>query len=83
MEMKELGFFLLGAAVGAVAALMFDPSSGQELRSQIQTSAEKDLERLQAEWEKGMQKANEQLAQMQAELKQALQREEAESPVQE
>lgn len=81
--MKELGFFLLGAAVGAIAALMFAPSSGAELRSQIQTSAEKDLEKLQAEWEKGMQKTNEQLAQMQAELKQALQRAEADSPVQE
>ena len=81
--MKELGFFLLGAALGAVAALLFAPSSGADLRAQIQTTAEKDLERLQSEWEKGMQKTNEQLVQMQAELKQALQREDAGSPVQE
>ena len=79
--MKELGFFLLGAAVGAVAALMFAPASGEELRAQIQTSAEKDLERLQAEWEKGMEKTNEQIAKMQAELKQALKSAEEEIPV--
>ena len=78
--MKELAFFLLGAVFGAVAALMFAPASGAELRAQIQTTAEKDLERLQAEWEKNMQKTNEQLAKMQADLKQALQREEAGSP---
>ncbi|MFN2220608.1 MAG: YtxH domain-containing protein [Anaerolineae bacterium] len=81
--MKELGFFLLGAAVGAVAALMLAPSSGEELRAQIQSTAEKDVERLQAEWEKGMEKTNEQIAKLQADVKQALQREEAESPVQE
>jgi chaperonin cofactor prefoldin len=40
------------------------------------------LERLQAEWEKNMQKTNEQLAKMQAALKQALQREEAGNPAQ-
>ena len=78
--MKELVIFLLGAVFGAVAALMFAPASGAELRAQIQTTAEKDLERLQAEWEKNMQKTNEQLAKMQADLKQALQREEAGSP---
>ena len=81
--MKELVFFLLGAVVGAVAALMFAPASGAELRAQIQTTAEKDFERLQAEWEKNMQKTNEQIAKLQADVKQALQREEAGSPVQE
>ena len=81
--MKELVFFLLGAAVGAVAALMFAPASGEELRAQIQTTAGKDFERLQAEWEKNMKKTNEQIAKLQADVKQALQREEAGSPVQE
>lgn len=82
--MKEIVIFLLGAVFGAVIALMFAPASGAELRAQIQTTAEKDLERLQAEWEKNMQKTNEQLAKMQADLKQALQqgRSEAEETVQ-
>lgn len=71
--MREMVFFLLGAAVGAAAALMFAPSSGAELRAQIQTAAEKDLERLQAEWEKGLQRTNDKLDQLQADLKEAVQ----------
>ena len=70
--MKELMFFPLGATVGAVAALLFAPASGAELRAQIQTAAERDLDRLQSEWEKGMQRTNEKLDKLQAELKQAL-----------
>jgi gas vesicle protein len=70
--MKEMAFFLLGAAVGAVAALMFAPASGSELRAQIQTAAERDLERLQSDWQKGMEKTNEKLDKLQADLKQAL-----------
>ena len=70
--MKELIFFLLGVMVGAVAALMFAPASGAELRAQIQTVAERDLDRLQSEWEKGMQRTNEKLDRLQADLKQAL-----------
>ena len=69
--MKEMAFFLLGAAVGAVAALMFAPASGSELRAQIQTAAERDLERLQSDWQKGMEKTNEKLDKLQADLKQA------------
>ena len=71
--MKELVFFVLGAAVGAVAALMFAPKSGAELRAQLQTAAERDLERLQSEWEKGLQVTNEKVDKLQADLKQALQ----------
>ena len=77
--MKELVFFLLGTAVGAVAALMFAPSSGAELRAQLQTAAEKDLERLQSEWEKGLQKTNEKVDKLQADLKQAMQQAQSEA----
>jgi gas vesicle protein len=70
--MKEMLFFVLGAVVGAAVALMFAPASGAELRAQIQTTAERDLERLQSEWEKGLQKTNERLDKLQAELKQGL-----------
>lgn len=77
--MKEIVFFLLGAAAGAVIALMFAPTSGAELRDQIQATAEKDLERLQSDWQKGMQKTNEKLDGLQADLKQALRREQDEA----
>ena len=43
--------FLLGALVGAAIALLYAPSSGVELRSQIKTEADIRLEKLAAEWE--------------------------------
>ena len=77
--MREFVFFVLGVAVGAVAALMFAPSSGAELRAQIQTAAEKEAGRLQSEWQDGMEKTNEKLDKLQADLKQALQRAESQA----
>ena len=77
--MKEMVFFLLGAAVGAVVALMLAPKSGAELRAQIQTTAEKDRDRLQSEWQAGMQRTNEKLDKLQADLKQALHKEQGET----
>jgi gas vesicle protein len=76
--MKEMIYFLLGAAVGAIFALLFAPQSGQELRANIQTTAEKDLGKLQAEWQTGMKKTQERLDQMQSDLKKALQQDEPE-----
>jgi gas vesicle protein len=70
--MKETVIFLLGAMVGAAVALMFAPSSGSELRAQIQSTAERDLERLQSEWQQGLDKTHEKLDTPQADLKQAL-----------
>ena len=71
--MKEIVYFVLGAAVGAIVALLFAPKSGVELRADIQATAEKDFSKLQADWQATMAKTNERLDQMQAELKQALQ----------
>ncbi len=61
----------MGAAVGAVAALLFAPKSGAELRADLQATAEKDKARLQEEWQAAMAKTNEQVDKMQAELKAA------------
>ena len=47
--MKYIVSFFLGAAVGAVAALLYAPSSGEELRDRIRSEAEDDLTRLQSE----------------------------------
>jgi gas vesicle protein len=46
--------FLFGVTVGAVAALLFAPKSGEELRTQIKTEADAKLEMLSTEWEKTM-----------------------------
>ena len=72
--MKEIVYFVLGAAVGATLALLFAPASGRELRANFQATAEEDAAKLQAEWQAAMAKTNERLGQMQAELKQSLQR---------
>ena len=55
--MKDIFIFILGAAVGAILALLFAPQSGQELRSKIQDTAEKDWQKVQAEWQAGQEKA--------------------------
>ena len=37
--MKDIFYFILGAAVGAIFALLFAPQSGEELRMKIQDTA--------------------------------------------
>jgi gas vesicle protein len=71
--MKEMAYFVLGAAVGAMVALLYAPKSGKELRADIQGAAEKDLSQLQAEWQSTMVQVNQRLDQMHADLKQASQ----------
>jgi gas vesicle protein len=46
---------LVGGVIGAVTALLFAPSSGEELRENIKTQADTQYVKLQGEWEKGKQ----------------------------
>lgn len=51
-----IGFILgtlLGAAIGSIVALLFAPSSGEELRANIKTQADTQYARLQDQWQKG------------------------------
>ena len=66
--------FVFGAAIGAVVGLLVAPKSGKELRADLQATAEKDLSKLQAEWQAAMAKTNERLDQIQADLKKATQK---------
>ena len=66
--MKDVFYLLLGAAIGAIIALLFAPESGQELRANIRSTADKDLGKLQAEWQTAMAKTHERLDQIQADL---------------
>ena len=66
--MKDVFYLLLGAAIGAIIALLFAPESGQELRANIQSTADKDLQKLQAEWNAATAKTHERLDQIQADL---------------
>lgn len=40
---KKLNGFVLGAALGSVAALLFAPKSGRELRQELQSKANQQL----------------------------------------
>jgi gas vesicle protein len=69
---------LLGAAIGAIIALLFAPESGQELRTDIRATADKDLQKLQSEWQTALAKTHERLDQIQVDLNQALHRTQSE-----
>ena len=71
--MKEIFYFLLGASVGAVIALLFAPQSGEELRANLQSTADRNWQAIQAEWQAGMGKIQTHLDQIQSDLKQVQQ----------
>lgn len=52
--LKVLISFIVGAAVGAAAALLFAPSSGEDLRHHLHDVAEADRERMRSEYQRGM-----------------------------
>ena len=52
--MKSIFAFIVGAAVGAIAALLYAPQSGEELRARIREEAELERQRLQAQYERGL-----------------------------
>ena len=72
--MKDVFYLLLGAAIGAIIALLFAPESGQELRADIRATADKDLGKVQAEWQTALAKTHQRLDQMRADLNTALSR---------
>ena len=45
---------VFGAAIGSIVALLFAPSSGEELRTNLKTQADTQYAKLQDEWQKGM-----------------------------
>jgi gas vesicle protein len=66
--MKYALSFLLGAAMGAMVALLFAPSSGAELRTNIKTQADTQYARLQDEYQKGMQEMHAKMDKISSEL---------------
>ncbi len=53
--MKYALGFLLGAVVGAAVALLYAPSTGEELRANIKSQANTQYAGLQDKWQTGMQ----------------------------
>ena len=66
--MKYALSFLLGAVMGAAVALLFAPSSGEELRTNIKTQADTQYAQLQDEYQKGMQEMHTKMDKMSSEL---------------
>jgi gas vesicle protein len=76
--MKNLFYFLFGATVGALAALIMAPKSGEELRGDLQQRASSlDMQRLQKSYEQGLAEVNKRLEQVQVQLKKNQKLEEA------
>jgi len=67
--MKDILYFIVGATVGALVALMMAPKSGQELRGDIQQRANVDFQKVQQSYEQGLQEINQKMTQIQAQLK--------------
>jgi gas vesicle protein len=68
--MKYAVSLLLGALLGATIALLFAPSSGEELRSNIKTQTDIQVARAREEWQKGVQGLQEQVNKLNREQKQ-------------
>ncbi len=70
--MKYVLSFVLGTAFGALAggliALLFAPSSGEELRSNIKTKADAEYIKLQDDWQKSRQEMQMRMDKMSSEL---------------
>jgi gas vesicle protein len=59
---------IFGALAGAVIALLFAPSSGEELRGNIKAGADANYAKLQDQWQKGMQGMQAQMDKMSSDL---------------
>ena len=80
--MKYAVSLLLGALLGALIALLFAPSSGQELRSNIKTQADVQATRARDEWNKSLRGIQERVNKLNNERKQpAIEPMEAEATV--
>jgi gas vesicle protein len=70
--MKYILSFILGttfgALGGAIVALLFAPSSGEDLRSNIKTRADSEYASLQDQWQRGIQDLQTRMDKMSSDL---------------
>jgi len=72
--MKAILYFLYGAIAGAIVALLFAPQTGEELRANLQSTADKNWQAIQTDWHAGMERIQEHLDQLQSDLKEVQQK---------
>jgi len=72
--MKFLTGFLVGALFGAVAALLFAPERGEDLRARLRLESEREYRKLQDQLQQGMHQLQEQADRLSSEVKSAAQK---------
>lgn len=75
--MKYILSFLGGVFVGAVAALLYAPTSGEELRAQLRDQAEAELDKVQTEFRRMQQEFSAKLDDTVAEIRAIMEQEES------
>jgi gas vesicle protein len=75
--MKYFSGFFMGILVGVGIGLLFAPSSGEELRAQIQQEAEIELKKLEAEWRRRLQQVQKSIEETRNEVKSMAQKDDA------
>jgi len=66
--MKNLSLFMMGVLVGAIAALLFAPERGDDLRLQLQERAGQDFIRMQKGWKEDMARMYDQMSNLQNQI---------------
>ncbi len=66
--MKNLFAFVAGISLGAVAAMLLAPETGEELRKQLQDQAARNKIALQDAWQRDLTELNERISSMQASM---------------
>ncbi len=75
--MKYFSGFFMGILVGVGIGLLFAPSSGEELRAQIQQEAEIELKKLEVEWRRRLQQVQKSIEETRNEVKAMAQKDDA------
>jgi gas vesicle protein len=83
MSTNSILSFIAGAVVGALAALLLAPKSGEDLRADLAREARQDRDRLQKEYDHAVKEAHNRLDKIQADVKSTMEhvKTEAESTV--
>ena len=76
--MKYFSGFFAGMLVGVAVGFLFAPSSGEELRAQIQQEAQKEFEKLEAEWHRRLEQVQQAIEETQGDVEEMKEKSEAE-----